>query len=126
MIGTPVRTRDERGLSESVQWAMLMPLLMFLLLGAIQVGMMWHGRNTVRHAATAAAEAESIHHARPGSGHRSATRVAGAGGVSDLTVSVARSSERVEVEVTASIPVVIDLGMARVTERASAPVETVR
>lgn len=126
MTCTPARTRDERGLSESVQWAMLMPLLMFLLLGAIQVGMMWHGRNTVRHAAAAAAEAESIHHAMPGSGQRSATRVAGAGGVSDLTVTVTRSPVRVDVEVSASVPVVVDLGMGRVTERASAPVEAVR
>lgn len=121
-----MRVRDERGLSESVQWAMLMPLLMVLLLGAIQVGMMWHGRNTVRHAAAAAAEVEAFHGASPGSGQRTALRIASAGGITDLTVTVARSMGRVDVEASASVPVLVDLGLGRVTERASAPIEAVR
>ncbi|HHV20238.1 MAG TPA: hypothetical protein GXZ30_01655 [Propionibacterium sp.] len=119
-------SRDERGFSESVQWALLVPLLMTLLLGAIQVGMLWHGHNTARHAAAAAAEIESVHQAEPGSGQPSARRIAAAGGLSDVAVRVTRGAGRVDVEVSATVPVLIDLGMARVTQQASAPIEDVR
>ena len=117
---------NERGFSESVQWAMILPLVMVLLLGAIQVGMLWHGRNTVRHAAAAAAEAESAYAPAPGSGQQSATQIAAAGGITAVTVMVARSQGWVEVEVSGAVPVLIDLGMGHVTERASAPLEAVR
>jgi hypothetical protein len=40
-----MRARDERGLSESVQWAVLWPALMLLTLGIIQAGIFLHGRN---------------------------------------------------------------------------------
>lgn len=118
--------RNERGYSESLQWAMLVPVLMLLLLGAIQMGMMWHGRNTAHHAAAAAAEAASIHRAPPGAGHQAAVQIADAGGLSDVAVHISRSTERVDVAVTANVPVLIDLGMGRVTQRASSPVEAVR
>lgn len=121
-----MRSRNERGLSESVQWAVLTPLLLLLLLGALQVGMMWHGRNTALHAASAAADAESLHRAAPGSGQRAAETIARAGGLTDITVVVARGADQVDVEVTGAVPVLIDLGLARVTQRASAPTERAR
>lgn len=120
-----MRNRDERGLSDSVQWAVLVPLTMLLLLGALQVGMLWHGRNTVHHAAAAAAEAESAYLAAPGTGHQSAVRIAAAGGLTDVAVRVTRGSGRVDVEVSATVPVLIDLGMGRVTQRATSPIEAV-
>jgi hypothetical protein len=39
-----IRARDERGLSESVQWAVLWPALMLVTLGIIQAGIFLHGR----------------------------------------------------------------------------------
>lgn len=121
-----VIARDERGMSESVQWVVLLPLAMLLLLGAIQVGMLWHGRNTVRQAAAAAAEAESAYRAAPGSGLHSAAQIAAAGGVSEVAVAVSRSGGLVEVEVTGAVPVLVDLGLGRVVQRASAPLEEPR
>lgn len=118
-----VMPRDERGYSESVQWAVLTPMLMLLLLGAIQVGMMWHGRNTVLHAAAAAAEAESFYGAAPGSGQRAAERIASAGGLSAVSVQVSHSTELVEVRVTGEVPVLVDLGMGRVEQQATTPLE---
>lgn len=118
-----MRARDERGLSESVQWAMLTPLLLFTLLAAIQVGLWWHGRNTVLHAAAAAAEAESALGGARGAGSNAASSIAAAGGLSGVEVSVRRSAATVEVEVSGRIPLLVDLGMSRVTERASSPVE---
>lgn len=118
-----MRRQDERGYSESVQWAVLTPLLMLLLLGAIQVGLFWHGRNTVLHAAAAAAEAESAYLGAPGSGQRAAETIAGAGGVAGVSVAVSRGADRVEVVVSGNVPLVVDLGMSQVTQRASAPRE---
>jgi Flp pilus assembly protein TadG len=118
-----MRHRDERGYSESVQWAMLTPLLMLLLLGAIQVGLWWHGRNTVLHAAAAAAEAESAYLSAPGSGQRAAEIIAAAGGIQTVTVAVNRGAERVDVVVSGSVPLLVDLGMSEVSQRASSPME---
>lgn len=106
-----------------MQWAMLTPLLLLLLLGALQVGVLWHGRSTVLHAAAAAAEAESLYRAAPGSGLQAARTIAAAGGVGNVSIDVARTAHRVDVEVTGTVPVLIDLGMSRVSQRASAPVE---
>lgn len=121
-----MRRRNERGYSESVQWAMLIPLVMLLLLGAIQVGVWWHGRNTVLHAAAAAAEAESAYFAAPGSGQRAAETIAAAGGVAGVTVAVSRNTDRVDVMVSGTVPLLIDLGMSQVTQRASSPREHAR
>ncbi|MDO5498126.1 MAG: TadE/TadG family type IV pilus assembly protein [Propionibacteriaceae bacterium] len=120
-----MRARDERGLSESVQWAVLTPLLMLLLLGALQVGMLWHGRNTTLHAAAEAAHAESVFGATTGSGLRVAENIARAGGLNDVSVVVDRSGDRVDVRVSATVPVLIDLGLGRVSQSASAPLERV-
>lgn len=118
-----MRRRDERGYSESVEWAMLTPLVMLLLLGAIQVGLWWHGRNTVLHAAAAAAEAESAYRSAPGSGQRAAETVAAAGGLRGVTVAVSRGAERVDVAVSGTVPLLVDLGMSEVNQRASSPME---
>lgn len=115
--------RDERGLSESVQWAMLTPVLLFTLLGGLQVGLWWHGRNTVLHAAAAAAEAESALGAGRGAGSEAAASIARSGGLGGVEVSVRRTAVSIEVEVTGRIPLLVDLGMGRVTERASSPLE---
>ena len=52
----PAQARDERGLSESTQWAVLFSLLMLLTLGIIQAGIHLHGRNVAQRAATAAVD----------------------------------------------------------------------
>ena len=46
-----IRARNERGLSESVQWAVLWPALMLLTLGIIQAGTVgyWIGQPFARH-----------------------------------------------------------------------------
>ncbi|NNG20536.1 hypothetical protein HJ590_13360 [Naumannella sp. ID2617S] len=115
--------RDERGLSESVQWAVITPVLLLTLLGGLQAGLWWHGRNTVLQAAAAAAEAESALGAGHGAGHSAATAVANAGGLSEVSVTVRRGAGRVDVDVSGRVPLLVDLGMSAVTERASAPLE---
>lgn len=118
--------RDERGLSESVQWAVLTPLVLFVLLAAVQVGLVWHGRVTVREAAAAAAERESTYQAPVGSGRPVAERVLAAGGVTTVAVHSRRAVDRVEVSVTGRVPGVVDWGSATIRETAVAPKERVR
>lgn len=43
-----IRMRDERGLSESVQHAVIFPVLMLLTLGVIQAGIWIHGHPPTR------------------------------------------------------------------------------
>lgn len=118
-----MKQRNQRGYSESVQWAVLTPVVMIMLLGAIQAGLWWHGRTTVQHAAAAAAEAESVFRTTPGSGQRAAETIAAAGGVNGVSVQIMRRPDRVDVVVAGSVPLLVDLGMSTVTQRATAPLE---
>ena len=44
MPSRPTSSRSARGLSESVQWAVLTPLVLMVLLGLIHAGVLMHGR----------------------------------------------------------------------------------
>lgn len=125
----PVRSgrraaRDQRGLSDSVQWTLLTPVLLLAVLGTIQAGILMHGHNVAENAAQAAAQAESAYQAG-GTGTEQALAIAQVGGLVDTRVAVRRGPTKVEVEVTALIPIFFDLGQGRVTEIASAPIEQV-
>lgn len=119
-------SRDERGASESVQWAMLAPLLLVVLLGAIQVGLTWHARNVAVNAAAAAAEAEAAYGARPGDGRAAALAIVRAGGLQAADVHVSSDPTTVRVRVTGRAPVLVDLGLATVDESAVSPRERTR
>lgn len=116
--------RDQRGLSDSLQWTLLTPVLMLTILGTIQAGILMHGHNTAENAAQAAAQAESAY-LSAGTGSEQALAVAQVGGLTDVTVTVRRGPTKVEVGVAARIPVFLDFGQGRVTESASAPIERV-
>ncbi|HET9647122.1 MAG TPA: TadE family protein [Microlunatus sp.] len=114
---------DERGLTESVQHAVLFPLLMLVTLGIIQTGIWLHGHHVAERAATAGAD---LARGRLGSvtdARATAGRLAAAGGLEDVTVRVRRAGGVVEVEVSGRAPLILDLGLSRISERASAPVE---
>ncbi|GAB3708262.1 TadE family protein [Mariniluteicoccus flavus] len=120
------RSRNERGASESVQWALLAPVMLAVLFGAIQVGLMWHGRNVAVNAAAAAVEAESAYGSRPGDAQRAAATIAHAGGLLDHRVEVSGDATAVRARVVGRIPVLVDLGLGQVDEIASAPRERLR
>jgi len=119
-----LRARDQRGLSDSVQWTVLTPVLLLAVLGTIQAGILMHGHNVAENAAQAAAQAESAYQAG-GTGTEQALAIAESGGLVDTHVAVRRGPTRVEVEVTARIPIFLDIGQSRVAETASAPIEQV-
>jgi Flp pilus assembly protein TadG len=117
------RPRDERGLSESVQYAVIFPLLMLVTLGVIQAGIWIHGHSVASRAAAAGVDIARGSTGQAAAARDTATRLANAGGLHDVTVQATRTGATAEVVVTGRAPLILDLGLARITENASAPVE---
>lgn len=114
---------SERGVTESTQWAMLIPALMLVVLGTIQGGIWLHGRTVVANAASAAAEQVAWGRASDGEAAALGRRIADSGGLLGAQVRVDRSSGTVRVTVTARAPLIIDLGLGTVSEHALMPIE---
>jgi Flp pilus assembly protein TadG len=120
-----VRARDERGLSESVQWAVLWPALMLLTLGIIQAGIFLHGRNVAQRAATAAVDAARGSYGSAAEAEHLAANIASSGGLKNISVRVQRTGTTVSADVSASSPMIFDLQLGRIIETAAAPMERV-
>jgi Flp pilus assembly protein TadG len=117
--------RDERGLSESVQWAILWPVLMLLTLGIIQAGIFLHGRNVAQRAATAAVDAARGSYGSAADAERLASSIASSGGLRNISVRVQRTGTTATADVSAYPPMIFDLGVGQITETAAAPLERV-
>jgi Flp pilus assembly protein TadG len=120
-----VKARDERGLSESVQWAVLWPALMLLTLGIIQAGIFLHGRNVAQRAATAAVDAVRGSYGSAAEAEHLAANIASSGGLKNISVRVQRTGTTVSADVSASSPMIFDLQLGRIIETAAAPMERV-
>jgi len=120
-----VVARDERGLSESVQWAILWPLLMLLTLGIIQAGIFLHGWNVAQRAATAAVDAARGSYGTASDAQRLAETIASSGGLEHISVRVQRTATSASADVSGNAPMIFDLGLGRITETATAPLERV-
>ena len=117
--------RDERGLSESVQWALLWPLLMLLTLGIIQAGIFLHGRNVAQRAATAAVDAARGSYGSAADAEQLGATIARSGGLRSISVQVQRTGSTVTADVSAYPPMIFDLELGRIDETAAAPLERV-
>jgi Flp pilus assembly protein TadG len=120
-----IRARDERGLSESVQWAVLWPALMLVTLGIIQAGIFLHGRNVAQRAATAAVDAARGSFGSAADAQHLAANIAASAGLKDVSVRVQRSGTTVTADISATAPMIFDLRLGRISETASAPLERV-
>jgi Flp pilus assembly protein TadG len=118
------RARDERGLSESTQWAVLFSLLMLLTLGIIQAGIHMHGRNVAQRAATAAVDAARGSFGSVTDAQQVAQGIAQSGGLQGVTIRISRGATTVTADVSGSAPAILDLA-GRIHESASAPLERV-
>ena len=118
-------SRGERGLTESVQLAMLWPLLLLATLGIIQSGIWLHGRNVALRAATVAADSARGSYGSSAEAEAAARGIAESGGLQDVEVAVSRGPAVVDVIVRARAVLILDLGMGTLTATASAPVERV-
>ena len=119
----PVVARDERGLSESVQWAILWPLLMLLTLGMIQAGIFLHGRNVAQRAATSAVDIARGSYGTAADARHLAETIARSGGLEHISVRVQRTGTTASADVSGNAPMIFDLGLGRITETATAPLE---
>ena len=121
----PGPIRSERGLSESVQYALIWPVLMIATLGIIQAGIWLHGRNVALRAASAATDVARGSYGASADAVAVATGIAHAGGLKQVSVTVNRGSTDVTVTVRAQSVLILDLGLGSLAETASAPVERV-
>jgi Flp pilus assembly protein TadG len=117
--------RSERGVSESVQYALIWPVLMLATLGIIQSGIWLHSRNVALRAATAAADTARGSYGTSGDAQAVARDIAQFGGLQEVSVAIDRSPTSVTVVVHAQAVLILDLGLGSLTETASAPVERV-
>lgn len=108
-----------------MQYALIFPALMLCTLGTIQSGMWVYGRHVASEAAHTAVDVARRAAGDSGAASAAALRIAGVGGLSQTSVQVSRGTTEVRVEVSAQVPVILDLGLGRVTESAAAPVERV-
>ena len=121
----PKPIRDDRGLTESVQLAILWPLLMLATLGIIQSGIWLHARNVAFRAATVAVDAARGSYGSAADAEAAARGVAESGGLKQVQVSVIRRAAIVDVTVRARAVLILDLGLGSLIANASAPVERV-
>ncbi|HSU36283.1 MAG TPA: TadE/TadG family type IV pilus assembly protein [Propionibacteriaceae bacterium] len=119
----PLRARDERGLSESTQWAVLFSLLMLVTLGIIQAGIVLHGRNVAQRAATAAVDVARGSYGTVAEAEELANDIARSGGLEAVSVRVTRGATQATADVTGRAPAMLDIGIGRIHESASAPLE---
>jgi Flp pilus assembly protein TadG len=120
-----IGSRDERGLTESAQWAVLFSLLLLVTLGIVQAGIYLHGRNVAQRAATAAVDAARGSFGTTAEAHQLAVDIARSGGLEGVTIRITRGSATVSAEVTGQAPTMIDIGISHIRESASAPLERV-
>lgn len=116
---------SERGVSESTQWALLIPVVMLVVLGTIQAGIWLHARTVASQAAGAAAEQVAWSRASDGEAAAMGRRIAASGGLQNAQVQVDRSGGNVRVTVSANPALIIDLGLGGVTEHVLMPLERV-
>ena len=121
----PLPTRDERGLSQSVQYAVILPALMLSSLGIIQAGLWVHGHDVALRSAIGGVDVARGSYGSSGEAQKMATRLADVGGLQGVRVNVTRGAARVDVTVTAKAPLIFDVGLGRISETASAPLERV-
>ena len=114
---------NQRGISESTQWALLTPLVMLLTLGLVQLGVWLHARTVAGDAAATVADLMAVGDPDAGSAGK---RIAGAGGLQDVAIASARDGELMVVTVSGRVPIFFDLGHGRIAERAVVPMEQVR
>jgi hypothetical protein len=112
-------------LTESVQLAVIWPVLLLVTLGIIEAGVWLHARNVAERAATAAVDEARGSFGTPSEAEQLGADLARAGGLEDVSLQVSRSATSVTATLTAQAPVLLGLGLGRLRETASAPVERV-
>jgi Flp pilus assembly protein TadG len=111
-------------MAESVQWAILMPLVITCLIGIIGVCLWLSGRSAAQEAAFAGAETGALLGADSGQAVTAATQVAQSSGLDDIVVRVQSQNGELTVDVSARVPTFLPNGVdPTVHGRATRPKE---
>ncbi|MFE5841978.1 TadE family protein [Streptomyces niveus] len=115
------RVRD-RG---AVEWSMVMPMALLMLLTLVQAGIWFHARSAAQHAAQSGVDAERVHNAPAGAGRSAAHDVLErmGGSVTAPSVTVERAGGQVSVQVDGEAILLLPGMSVRVSERVRAPAE---
>lgn len=116
---------NQRGVAESTQWAIVLPTLLLLVLGLVQVGVWLYARTVAAQAAAAVADLRATGPAADDAARRAGQRIATSGGLEQVAIRVDAAGDHLVVTVTGRAPVFLDLGQGRITERAVLPLERV-
>lgn len=119
------RSGGQRGVAESTQWAMLMPLVLALVLGLVQLGVWLHARTVAAQAAAAVADLRAVGPAAEVQARTTGRRIATEGGLEQVQISVEADAGHLVVTLSARTPVFFDVGQGRIVERAVLALERV-
>ncbi|PKQ22440.1 MAG: hypothetical protein CVT65_13320 [Actinobacteria bacterium HGW-Actinobacteria-5] len=119
------REGGQRGVAESTQWALLLPLLLALVLGLVQLGVWLHSRTVAAQAAAAVADLRATGPAAEAAAREAGRRIAAGGGLEQVEIAVDADADHLVVTVSGRAPLFFDIGQGRITERAVLPVERV-
>ena len=114
---------NQRGVSESTQWAVLTPAILLLVLGLVQLGVWLHARTVAGQAAATVADLSA---AGAGDAIAAGQRVAASGGLQGVAISTVMSGDLVVVTVTGRAPVFFDVGQGQIVAQAVLPQEALR
>lgn len=117
--------RGERGGSNAIAAALLLPAVLIAILSAVQAGVWLNGRNATLAAAETAAEAERLAGARPGAGSQAASGIGAQAGVA-ITTTVTRNATQVTATATGTQEMFIPIpNLGRHTQTVTLPLERV-
>ena len=117
MCRASCKASPDRGLVESTQLALLLPLLLLSLFAVVQAGIWLAGRSTVQQAAMAAAEQAAFADANPADAQRAA-ELAARGGLTAVSVELTTTGTSVDVRVDAQVPALLPGQWSQVTASA--------
>jgi Flp pilus assembly protein TadG len=98
---------------------------MLVTLGIVHAGIFLHGRNVAQRAATAAVDTARGSYGTAADAQRLAEAIASSGGLKNISVRVQRTGTTASADVSGDTPMIFDLGLGRITETATAPLERV-
>lgn len=123
MMRGRVRTDQRGGGSASVGMLLLVPAIMLLAFGGIEMGMWYHAHQSTIAAAQSAAETQRVVHPVPGSAQEAAKQITSRGGVRDARVAVRDDGATVTVTVSGRAPSMLGLHLPGLVSSASMPKE---
>lgn len=115
------RNTQRGGGSASLGMLVLLPAIMLLAFGGVEMGLWYHARQATIAAAQSAVEAQRVVYPVPGSAREAAQQITSHGGVRDVQVSVSDDGRTVTATVTGHAQSMLGLTLPALSSTASMP-----